>query len=546
MKIAMKTTKLFLMAALALTFAACSNDGDDLPQEPIEQEPIEQPVKADSMITITAKLAPKEGGTTRAVQDKGDGKITVDWAVNEHIAILYEVSSVKKLADATITAVDGTTGEATISFSVESGTTDGTACTLVYPLSAAKDDNSGVKDAATLLGSQDGTLSANLDIRVGAGTIQTSTPDLNVTTQPKAQFAIFKFTTKNAAGTATINVKPLYITIGTQNFVITPASATSELYAALPAVSGQPVSFFAPGYTFSRASVTFEAGKYYQSTLKMTAASTVSLASQATAYTAQYGETLEGVLGSNVQISIADGAIVTLKNVTINGVMDNSYRWAGITCEGDATIILEGTNSVKGFYYNNPGIFVPEGKTLTIDGTGSLNAHCGEGGGNGYAAGIGSEYEKSSGNIVILGGTITATGGLNSAGIGGSKGSIAKPRSCGNITISGGNVMATGGQGGQADGPGIGSGWAQNGDGSNSSCGDILINGGTVKATGGLNSAGIGTGGRGKCGTITITTGVTSVTATKGSGATNSIGMGKTGSFCGTVTIEAGANVTQN
>lgn len=253
------------MAALALMTAACSNDDNDLTTQ--------QPQKAEG-ITITAQLAPKTGGaTTRAVSDGGN-KILADWAVNEHIAVLYEVGGTKYAADATITAVDDDDA-ATIQFTVEAGTPDNTACTLVYPYSAAKDDHTGVKDAATLLAAQDGTLSANLDVRVGEGTIQTSTPGLTVTTQPEAQFAIFKFTTKNSDGSATIDVTSLTVTTGGQDYVITPAPATSELFAALPPISSQEVTFTATGsdsktYTASKASVTFSAGKYYQSDIKLT------------------------------------------------------------------------------------------------------------------------------------------------------------------------------------------------------------------------------------------------------------------------------------
>ena len=263
----MKTTKIFLMAALALTFAACSNDDNDIQTTP-------QPAKGEG-ITITATLAPKSGNaSTRKVTD-GTDKIVASWAANEHIAILYTVGSEKKVADAKITSVDETTGVATISFTVVDETPDNTECTLVYPKDAAKDDNSGVKDAATLLAAQDGTLNANLDVRVGAGTIQTTTPGLTVTTQPAAQFAIFKFSTvKDAASTPALSVKPLVVTIGTQYYVITPSSATSTLYAALPAVSSQTVSFSATGsdskaYVFSKDGVSFAKGKYYQSTLKM-------------------------------------------------------------------------------------------------------------------------------------------------------------------------------------------------------------------------------------------------------------------------------------
>ena len=263
----MKTTKLFFMAALALMTAACSNDDNDLTTQ--------QPQKAEG-ITITAQLAPKTGGaTTRAVSEGGLG-IVSDWAENEHLAVLYEVGGTKYAADATITAVDYDLS-ATIEFTVEGGTANNTPCTLVYPYSAAKDDHTGVKDATDLLAAQDGTLNANLDVRVGAGTIQTTTPGLTVTTQPAAQFAIFKFTTKSKTGEySSLNntdVTELTVTIGAQNYVITPASATSELFVALPAVAEKTVSFTATDgsnlYAASKASVSFDAAKYYQSTVKM-------------------------------------------------------------------------------------------------------------------------------------------------------------------------------------------------------------------------------------------------------------------------------------
>ena len=242
-------------------------------------------------------------------------------------------------------------------------------------------------------------------------------------------------------------------------------------------------------------------------------------------YTASDGETLTGTLPSNVKISIADGATVTLDGVTINGTNNYDYSWAGITCEGDATIILSGTNTVKGFYEDYPGIQAAAGKTLTINGTGSLTAST-----YGWSAGIGGGKGIACGNIEIQDGTITATGGQFGAGIGGGNNA-----SCGNITISGGTVTATGGE----RGAGIGGGRRAIDD---VSCGNILISGGTVTATGGESAAGIG-GGRGNnnkylsnCGTITITTGVTKVTATKGEYAPNSIGAGEYGT-CGTVTI---------
>ena len=235
-------------------------------------------------------------------------------------------------------------------------------------------------------------------------------------------------------------------------------------------------------------------------------------------YEAKDGETLTGTLANNVKISIADGATVTLKDVTINGtnVDDDAHKHAAITCVGDATIILEGENTVKGFYEEYPGIYVPVDKMLTIQGTGTLNASS-----NGYGAGIGGGFEMASGNIVIKGGNITATGGLQAAGIGSGENA-----SCGSITINDGTVTATGG----AEAAGIGGGYQ-------GTCGAINISGGTITAKGGYGAAGIGGGRKNKaCGTITITSGVTKVEATKGEDAPCSIGKGLEGTDI-TVTI---------
>ena len=218
---------------------------------------------------------------------------------------------------------------------------------------------------------------------------------------------------------------------------------------------------------------------------------TVDLSTLTADYEAQDGDVLTGTLGGNYKISIADGATVTLSGAVINGTNDS--EWAGLTLAGDGTIILAGENTVKGFYEDYPGIFVPENKTLTIQGDGSLTASS-----NGYGAGIGGGFRIACGNITIEGGTINAQGGKSAAGIGG---------------------------------------------GDNTSCGDISITGGTINAQGGDNAAGIGGGGGTSCGNITIANTVTKVTATKGSDTPNSIGAGYQGT-CGTVTI--GGNVTGN
>ena len=251
-------------------------------------------------------------------------------------------------------------------------------------------------------------------------------------------------------------------------------------------------------------------------------ATTVTLTSGTGYVTLQNGDVLTGTGGADTHVAIADGATVTLNGVDISAYANSlNHQRPGIECLGNATINLAvGTvNNVKGGY-DNPGIFVPKDKTLTISGEGSLNATGGNGG-----AGIGSGFRGSCGDITISGGTVKATGGYAGAGIG----SGYNQCSCGNITISGGTVTATGDQ----LGAGIGSGY-------DSSCGNITISGGTVTANGGRSTAGIGSGYFGSCGDITIEEGITTITATPGYGG-EAIGNGLDGT-CGTISIAPAIN----
>ena len=169
------------------------------------------------------------------------------------------------------------------------------------------------------------------------------------------------------------------------------------------------------------------------------------------------GYKVTGTLSGDYIVTIADGANVKFDGVNITGNGNGDH--AGITCAGDATIVLAHgtTNFVKGFNENYPGIYVPVGKTLTIEGSGSLDASS-----NGKAAGIGGGYDIDCGNIRIVEGTVTATGGAGAAGIGGGENG-----SCGTITITDGVDIVTASKG--ADAPN------SVGAGKNGTCGKVTI-----------------------------------------------------------------------
>ena len=197
---------------------------------------------------------------------------------------------------------------------------------------------------------------------------------------------------------------------------------------------------------------------------------------------------------------------LTLKDVKIDvsDTGNDNYPYAqegkaalSVQGEGNVEIELDGENELKSGKYRaglekntftSTSFSISTG-TLTLKddkeaGSGSLKAEGGD-----CSAGIGSgkcyNGECYNGeNITITGGTVTATGGENGAGIGGGDGGAAE-----NITITGGTVTAAGGYYGAGIGGGSG------GSGSGGSGKNITITGGTVNAAGGWGGAGIGGGG---------------------------------------------------
>jgi len=224
----------------------------------------------------------------------------------------------------------------------------------------------------------------------------------------------------------------------------------------------------------------------------------------------------DGFWGNTITVinNIADKVLnLTLKDVKID-VSDtgDQYDWdqkgkaaLSVQGKGNVEIELDGDNELKsgtqsaGLEKNSTGTL-----TLKDDNkeAGSLTA---TGGFN--SAGIGGGYLGDGNNITIKGGTVNATGGSSGAGIGGGGNSSGN-----NITITGGTVNATGNE----DGAGIGGGSSGSGE-------NITINGGEVTASGGDNwddcGAGIGGGNGGVGKNITITGGTVNATGGYGGGA---------------------------
>jgi len=565
----MKTYRLISIIALAFTLMAC-DDINQLPQDPEEPMPGVVHFKA----TINTNTP-----STRGLSFEG-GVLNANWKVGEEIALVYGNPAVKDKA--TVTSVSN--GRATVECDLSGGAANGSIINFYYPYASVVLSNGSYVFDETLIRNQDGTMdyiSEKLDWRQATGTLSVNGNSATLQSDvdmSQSLMCVWLLHLKNKG--ADLNATRLNILMSDYGFTKDPDIASpgaSSFYVARTAISGDNhFEFWAytaeNAYLFEIDDLKLAANTFYESTVSL--GKVIDLYTLTEPYVAQDTEVLWCQVGQWAQpygISIADGATVFLKDVTISGTNNEKYKWSGLTCLGDATVfVLTGNSSVCGYYEDYPGIFVPSGKTLTIKGMKNGNLLCSS---NGYAPGIGCIYcdifnpNKTtcyagdivieSGNINVVGlrgsaigsttntvcGNITIKGGTVEAvtyndgncAIGCSDGDSV----CGDITISGGVVTATGGR----TSAGIGAANSSYNGEKFSRCGNILISGGTVTATGGQHGAGIGCGwNKSKCGSITITSGA-KVIAKKGTGnqiAKNCIGKGydeHDTDVCGTITI---------
>lgn len=309
-----RTTYCILAAALltagALLTTACSNEDDAT----IENT---TPSVGSETIQFTATLAPKgdDGTTTRAITtgtDANDKEIlNVAWTVGEQISVRYELANPGKyvaaseLATATVTAVDPTTGTATINAPLN-GPKDGTKVEFIYPATLKPDKSTSPE---TQLLSQHGNLTArttpnasvddistNFDYATGSGTLSvtagTAVVSSKVTMTNEVCICKFRFEFDDGTGSGMGGIEaPSYtpITIndgdGHTYTIVSDkpddsTSATSgsyrgfrstdDIYVALLPISGKTVTFSATRkgstetYTCTKTNVTLEKGKFYR------------------------------------------------------------------------------------------------------------------------------------------------------------------------------------------------------------------------------------------------------------------------------------------
>ena len=287
----MKTTKFLSLAALALTFAACSSNNDEIQNG---QQPAEQP--GEKMITVTATVgAADNNSVTRTTLTEGTNSssqtiVKSAWEVGDQIAVMFNDGTNDQKSIATVRSVDGTTGSATITFDIPATTPNNTSCYMVYPASAVTGDSFNPStDLATVLATglktqNGGTLATCPEVRVTTNTNSilnngTTASLSNSDVRLDQRSSIYKFTIcKNRTSLDPITASELKVIIDGNTYTITPTTPSDVIYAALPGVSAATDVRFevtdnasTPNkYTRTKyAANMLVAGKYFESTLKM-------------------------------------------------------------------------------------------------------------------------------------------------------------------------------------------------------------------------------------------------------------------------------------
>jgi hypothetical protein len=237
-----------------------------------------------------------------------------------------------------------TDGTATIEFTIPSSLANNTACTLVYPATAANADNTDVKTYAELFATQTGVLSDDLDVRRGTATIQNDgfTASLSDVTKLAAQNAIVKFSL--SYGSDAIAATQFQVKDGSDNVLttVTPTATggASDLYVVMAPASDATFRLEASDgtflYIYEKSGVNLAAGTYYQSPVTLDVVEETMDVS-ASGFSGTYDEKAHGI---SVTVNSPTGAVV--KYGKTDGIydLDDSPTY---TDAGDYTVYYQVT-----------------------------------------------------------------------------------------------------------------------------------------------------------------------------------------------------------
>ena len=259
----------YTMFLLAAILAACTNE--PLPETIVEEAP--------ESYTLVVTATKGDDDTTRALSL--DGKtLNATWKAGEVVQVYSVEGEGNEEAESsdpigTLTAQSsGATTTLKGEFVSTYTPTVGTKLRLKF---------NDKPDYTTQEGSLD-YIAAHCDYAVADITI--STVDAvtgDVTSTAPASFAnqqaIVKFSLKQPDGTTPVAATSLTVKVGSTTYNVTPAAAASDIFVAIPQELNKTVTLTATSadgnFSYEKADITFEKGKYYAIGVKMTRLATL-------------------------------------------------------------------------------------------------------------------------------------------------------------------------------------------------------------------------------------------------------------------------------
>ena len=242
----------------ASAFTACSNNDEQVDGLPV------------NTYTITVN-ATKGDDTSSAPSNRAlsfvGSQLNASWKQGEQVTVYNTTKDVALTGNLTAQS-------------------DGASTTLSGTLTGSVDvnDELTLKFLSPNYASQDGTLdyiAANCDYATATVTVSSINGN-NITTSPASfinQQAIVKFSLKDKANNNDLSASQLVVTADGTSYTVTPASTTNVFYVAVPGFSSKNVALTATvgtdTYTYAKAGATFDNGKYYTVSVKMSLVKTL-------------------------------------------------------------------------------------------------------------------------------------------------------------------------------------------------------------------------------------------------------------------------------
>ena len=398
----MKTTSIFSIIATVslLTVFSCAKEMET-EITPIKTSEETSPAKT---YTITVVADKGEAGT-KALELNGK-TLTASWKQGEKVSVHNKTKNIDLEGELVAQeSGESTTLKGTLTGTIENG------------------DKLLLKFCSPSYTAQEGTLdyiaancdyaTAEVDVTLPDGSSTITVTDAKF----KSQQAIVKFILKEndeLGSSIEGGVKSLIVkSSGTDVIAVTPTSATNELFVAIPAINGAPISLQATAADdtyrgYYKTAVTFAVNKYYEIGVKMSKVIPVSNDTELRQAISDYNNVIVMLTADILMDDKTDGTNCLLidgnKNVTID--LNGHELSRGLTGAP--------SDNIGGHV-----IGVRDGSSVTINDSSFDNSGSITGGWSGKGGGI---YINGGGSVIINGGTISGNhateqgGGIYNAG----------------------------------------------------------------------------------------------------------------------------------